>query len=126
MSSSVLRCLRRCRGGLGLDVFVGAVGVDFFGDLGAAEVFVGGARVPIDGDAPVALGGAVVGAWLIGRVVVPGSAAVSSFASPAPETSHQISRVTRRTTAISMSLRAQYTRGGKGPDGRMTVLMTSR
>ncbi|MBA2774022.1 MAG: hypothetical protein H0U36_08250 [Nocardioidaceae bacterium] len=59
------------------------------------------------------------------RVVEAPGAAVS-FASPGAETSHQTSTVTISTMARSTSLRAQYTRGGRGPEGRMTVLTPAR
>jgi len=97
---------------------------------------------------PVADGTCVVGAGVrglatgsddvVGSVVVstiagegadgdcPTSDAVVSFASPAPDTSHQIRAVTTTMTASVAALRTQYTCGGSGPDGRITVLIHPR
>jgi len=58
-------------------------------------------------------------------VEAPPGAAVS-FAFPGPDTSHQTSAVTTSTMLRSKSRRIQYTRGGRGPDGRMTVLTPAR
>lgn len=104
---------------------VDRVGAGFVPDGGVVDVATVGGRV-VDVVA--------VGVVAVGVVVVPPAgtggrplpAAGLCCASPGPATSHQTRTVSSTVTDNKSNRRTQYTFGGNGPEGRMTVLTGSR